>query len=81
MDYFYYIFRSYEDKVTIVEARPYELYEYDEDRFLTDSDTGYEIYFSTREEAVEFINKNFKPMFIDPDCRGKEFFWNEVRLD
>ena len=66
----YYRLFWWEDEklITVVEMQHHDEYGADPERYLTDAD-GERYVFKTKDEAIEFLNKNIKKRYIDPEYR------------
>ena len=65
---YYRIFKSYnyKNKLTIVCMQDFDEIDYDQKRFLKDKE-GYVLKFDDKEKAIEWLLKNIKEEFIDPE--------------
>lgn len=65
---YYRIFKSYnyKNKLTIVCMQDFDEIDYDQKRFLKDKE-GYVLKFDDEEKAIEWLLKNIKEEFIDPE--------------
>lgn len=63
---YYRIFLNREEKLTIVEMQDFDEYDYDEKKFYRD-DNGERMKWDDEDEAIKFLNDNFKAECIDPE--------------
>ncbi len=79
-DMYYRIFQSYTDgKLTVICMQWFDEHDYDKDRFMTD-ENGDRLMFDTESEAVEWLNQNVKPNYIDQDYLKVGFNRDEFLL-
>lgn len=53
--------------LSVVTMQDHDECDYDQSRFLCKKGTDKRHYFDSKEEAIQFLNDNIKPEFIDPE--------------
>lgn len=70
------------EKLTIVTMQSFDEYDYDQNKFLRDKDND-AMRWNDEQEAIRFLNENFKPEYIDPEYitpNNKEFWKNDSQF-
>lgn len=74
----WYILMTSDRKISVAHITEHNLYDFDKKRFLLGED-GQIMEFSSEEDAVSYLNENYKPEFIDDEYvtpNNQELFRN-----
>jgi len=77
---YYKVYVGLDDLIHVVCMQWFDEDGYDQNRFYYD-EKGEVVKFPTEESAIEFINKKFKPRYINPIHRRIDNCWKHMELD